>query len=358
MKCNSCTSSSGGTLYWYGAGTDSLVESNLAGTLTNEYVFFNGRRIARRDNTSNPPTFYFADHLQSTSGTMGSAGVIKDESDYYPFGGEVQISNTLPQNYKFTGKERDSESNLDDFEARYYSYSFGRFMTSDWAGKPTDVPYASFGNPQSLNLYSFVNNNPTTTRDADGHDGEAGAPFVVTPELISSLGDIGKGVANAVVDTANFASRVMMLGDDSAPHIPQPFSDASTTVKATEIIAPLLIPGDESVGVERGMSEGTEVVERAMSESELKATQDTGLLRGGRDGTHYASDAVNNDAGRAQQRLALPQKPEVKATMEVPKGKFSDPSRVQPANNMPGGGLERTAEGKIPVKIKKVRKYH
>jgi len=42
-------------------------------------------------------------------------------------------------------------------------------MTPDWAAKPTNVPYASFGNPQSLNLYSYVENNPTTMGDSDGH---------------------------------------------------------------------------------------------------------------------------------------------------------------------------------------------
>jgi RHS repeat-associated protein len=55
------------------------------------------------------------------------------------------------------------------FGARYYGSSLGRFMTPDWAAKPTAVPYAMFGNPQSLNLYSYVNNNPTTTRNPDGH---------------------------------------------------------------------------------------------------------------------------------------------------------------------------------------------
>jgi RHS repeat-associated protein len=58
------------------------------------------------------------------------------------------------------------------FGARYYGSSLGRFMTPDWAAKPISVPYADFGNPQSLNLYSYVKNNPTTTRDADGHCGE------------------------------------------------------------------------------------------------------------------------------------------------------------------------------------------
>jgi hypothetical protein len=42
-------------------------------------------------------------------------------------------------------------------------------MTPDWAAKPTAVPYASFGNPQSLNLYGYVQNNPEAFVDPDGH---------------------------------------------------------------------------------------------------------------------------------------------------------------------------------------------
>jgi hypothetical protein len=42
-------------------------------------------------------------------------------------------------------------------------------MTPDWAAKPIAVPYAHYGNPQSLNLYAYVENNPTTVGDPDGH---------------------------------------------------------------------------------------------------------------------------------------------------------------------------------------------
>jgi len=45
----------------------------------------------------------------------------------------------------------------------------GRFMTPDWAARPTSVPYAVFGDPQSLNLYTYVRNDPVTNADADGH---------------------------------------------------------------------------------------------------------------------------------------------------------------------------------------------
>ena len=68
-----------------------------------------------------------------------------------------------------TGKERDGESGLDDFGARYYASSSGRFMTPDWAAKPLTVPYANFGDPQTLNLYSYVENGPLNRIDPNGH---------------------------------------------------------------------------------------------------------------------------------------------------------------------------------------------
>lgn len=73
----------------------------------------------------------------------------------------------------FTGKERDAESGLDYFGARYNSSSMGRFMSPDFTGDGSDpfpVPSADFENPRSLNLYSYVHNNPLTNTDPDGHD--------------------------------------------------------------------------------------------------------------------------------------------------------------------------------------------
>jgi RHS repeat-associated protein len=71
--------------------------------------------------------------------------------------------------YIFTGKERDTESGLDYFGARYYGSSMRRFMSPDWSKKPEAVPYSDRSNPQSLNLYGYVNNNPLSRADANGH---------------------------------------------------------------------------------------------------------------------------------------------------------------------------------------------
>jgi hypothetical protein len=42
-------------------------------------------------------------------------------------------------------------------------------MSSDWADRPEAVPYSQLDNPQSLNLYGYVNNNPLSKADPDGH---------------------------------------------------------------------------------------------------------------------------------------------------------------------------------------------
>lgn len=66
---------------------------------------------------------------------------------------------------KFTQKERDNETNLDYFLARYYSSTQGRFISPD----PLSAPACAHPNvPQSWNLYTYVLNNPLNLVDPDG----------------------------------------------------------------------------------------------------------------------------------------------------------------------------------------------
>jgi RHS repeat-associated protein len=74
-----------------------------------------------------------------------------------------------------TGKERDAESGNGYFGARYYASSMGRWLSPDWSAKIMPVPYAKLDNPQSLNLYAYVMNNPMTRFDLDGHFDCSGA---------------------------------------------------------------------------------------------------------------------------------------------------------------------------------------
>ncbi len=71
--------------------------------------------------------------------------------------------------HHFTQKERDSESGNDYFFARYYNAPTGRFLSPDWSAKVEPVPYAKMDDPQTLNLYAYVGNNPIIHVDVDGH---------------------------------------------------------------------------------------------------------------------------------------------------------------------------------------------
>jgi len=164
---------SSGTLYWYGAGSDPIAESNLAGSSMDEYVFFDGKRIARRKSTGEID-YYFADHLGTSRMVVSSTGTILDDSEFYPFGGErPAIPPTSGNTFKFTGKETDAESGLDFFGARHYGSSLGRFMSADpfnpilRIAKRADFDLFLL-QPQNWNGYAYTWNNPLKLTDPTG----------------------------------------------------------------------------------------------------------------------------------------------------------------------------------------------
>ena len=120
-----------------------------------------GRRIARSDVSSGNVYFYFADQVGSPRAVTQADGTVCFSADYYPYGQELNFANSCPQNYKFTGYERDSETGLDYAFARYYNSRMGRFMSAD----PLS---GAIGAPQSHNRYSYVVNNPHNLVDPSG----------------------------------------------------------------------------------------------------------------------------------------------------------------------------------------------
>jgi RHS repeat-associated protein len=81
---------------------------------------------------------------------------------------------------QYTGQQYNQEDNLYNFKARYLGDWVGRFMSPDYADQddgPQAVPYFNPSNPQSLNLYGFVNDNPFSQTDPDGHDVQVCTPY-------------------------------------------------------------------------------------------------------------------------------------------------------------------------------------
>lgn len=133
-------------------------------------VYANGKLLATYDNDG--LHFYLEDPLGTRRAQTDYAGVQEQTCSSLPFGDGLACtgSTQYPTEHHFTGKERDQESGNDYFGARYYGSNVGRFMSPDWSAKIEPVPYAKVYNPQTLNLYSYVGNNPLGAVDEDGHE--------------------------------------------------------------------------------------------------------------------------------------------------------------------------------------------
>jgi RHS repeat-associated protein len=118
--------------------------------------------------TNTPPctTCYLSlDHLGSTRLVTDQSGNVVARHDYLPFGEETTANTVDSINQKFTGKERDQETGLDYFGARYFGSALGRFTSPD----PL-MASAHASNPQSWNRYAYALNNPLLRIDPNGEE--------------------------------------------------------------------------------------------------------------------------------------------------------------------------------------------
>jgi RHS repeat-associated protein len=144
----------------------------MGGTVLATYLV-SGPPLANPNDPGNPlPNstlhFYLNDPLGTRRVQTDYAGVLEQTCASLPYG-NGETCTPYPTEHLFTGKERDAESGNDYFGARYYASSIGRFLSPDWSAKVAPVPYANLDDPQSLNLYTFVLNNPLSFVDLDGH---------------------------------------------------------------------------------------------------------------------------------------------------------------------------------------------
>jgi RHS repeat-associated protein len=204
------------TSYILDLGGNQVTELNASGGWKHSNVWTaGGRLLATYEGPAGTDTVGYHFHLTDWLGTQRmqttAAGNQEEECYSYPFGDGLTCTGTDATEHHFTSKERDTESGLDYFGARYLSSDLGRFMTPDWAAKPTAVPYAEYGDPQSLNLYAYLQNNPIKGVDPDGH--QQGVPAQITCTgtayvLAGNSGNIGHEGAPGVTVTNGSAAVV------------------------------------------------------------------------------------------------------------------------------------------------------
>ncbi len=142
--------------------TDDFVQTHYTnGTIVNEtYIKANGKLLARIDDSGNV-FYYHPDHLGSTTLVTNESGDVVEEIFYLPFGGTL-IGSDEAQRFLFTGKEKDKGTEFYYYGARYYDDEFRHFL------QPDSVIQDIY-NPQDLNRYAYVRNNPYKYKDPSGN---------------------------------------------------------------------------------------------------------------------------------------------------------------------------------------------
>jgi RHS repeat-associated protein len=277
-------------------GEGRRVQKSISGGATTIYVYDASGGLAAEYSTgaldTSGTTYLTADALGSTrlvsAGSQGTPSA-SSRSDYLPFGQEIPTTwngrtDDQPdpsQTIKFTGKERDAETGLDFFEARYMSSAQGRFMSPDWSAKIEPVPYAKLDNPQSLNLYSYVGNNPLRNIDADGH------------ACSGALGNTGSGFCTRATEygkiDANTAVRSQTRFFAAANAVSQALADVDA--RGSSLIG----------GISRNTASFLEGVGQNLEK--LNQREANAIQNGSLSGSDLDQQLVHNEQGAVQSQL-------------------------------------------------------
>ncbi len=162
-------------------------EKNLSSAQVTKYYYFNGRRLALRQ--AGVVYYLLTDHLGSTALTVDGNGAKVGELRYKAWGETRYTWGTFPTDYRYTGQRQEEGLELYRMGARWYDPALSRWLSAD-----TLVPGA--WEPQALNRYSYVYNNPLAYIDNDGHNPlvvaalvGGGVGFLITyaPQVVSNL---------------------------------------------------------------------------------------------------------------------------------------------------------------------------
>ncbi|MEO6061894.1 MAG: polymorphic toxin-type HINT domain-containing protein [Thermoflexales bacterium] len=141
------------------------VEVQISGTmrLTTTYYFFGGARIAMQK--AGALTYLHGDRIGSASLATDASGNTVSQERYYVWGSASMMSGTMPSEFQFQNQRRLDDTQMGrlyDFNARFFSPVLANFISPD-----SIVPNPA--DPQSLNRYAAMANNPLKFTDPTGH---------------------------------------------------------------------------------------------------------------------------------------------------------------------------------------------
>ncbi len=166
-------------------------------------LYFNGKHAAI--NNSQGLRWRHQDHLGSLRLKTDSAGAATCRYYYDPYGALLSTTCSESDARKFTDKERDPETALDYFGARYCDWALGRFTSIDpaWESFRPD-------NPQSANRYAYVLNNPLKFVDPDGQ-----VPVLAVVAIAWAAFEIGASIYDGYTAVDTVLDPQASLGEKS-----------------------------------------------------------------------------------------------------------------------------------------------
>ena len=223
----------------YLRGADGTVLAEYAGqNLSARYVYAGGRRIARVAGSGT--RYYLADHLGSTRSLIDEEGTVTAAYDYWPYGDILASGGSEETHFRFTGHERDAESNLDYMLARSYDYNIGRFLRPD----PMQDEYPG------ISPYAYANNNPLKYVDPDGNrHHEPQDQYDVNQIVQDRFDEVGAEFANAIANFPSFLQAGAIKAAENA-------GDLALGVTQTAIETNIVLSNAVSKGADVGSTLG------------------------------------------------------------------------------------------------------
>ena len=249
--------------------------------------------------------YFLNDHLGNVDVVLDEEGNVVERRDYLPYGDErviVEEPDAPDTDYGFTGKEKDDETGLHYYGARYYDATTGRFISPDpllfRVDQMSEEERNQFlSDPQNLNAYTYAKNNPIKYVDPDGE-----------VAVLAAL----------IVATAFVATFMSSYQNVAAPDINSPPVYTKSNVEIGGELAKGAVVAAVSLGAPKAVQFGFRTV------SQLKSYRK--MVAEGID-PKVAADRVTSDLTEAQ-----------RSNLERFNGKFRKDLAETEIHNLPSGG--------------------
>ncbi|ASV12352.1 RHS repeat domain-containing protein [Leptospira santarosai] len=346
-------------------GLEFIESENILTSVNN--VYLNGVRIAAM-NEAGALAYYLTDQVDSVSHVLDDEGNTLSQMQYQPYGETFVQRGDLNFSPKYNSQELDRESGFYFYNARYYDPGIARFTSAD------TIIDGEF-DTQGWNRFSYVKGNPIGAKDPSGHDACTTSRTPCKTETL--LGGGGGNSAGLGAAVTGLLANLLGMGEKKSSQPDKPRSTSVTPNDAKDMAKSGLDPlnkADVKNFLDKGTKSGvthsgnsgiksqgsTSPLEakntsgyRYVTEGEVKAIKDTGMLRGGSPGKTYFTKDLYKSGEKAQERLSLKDQPTHRVEFEAlnnPKLKLNG-TKVESFNGQPGKGSEFMTTDPVKVKL-------